>query len=50
MNLKYYRIYNFFLWVQCVLISGKNESEYKVTTHCDRSETLNEEEIKYLKV
>ena len=32
-----------------ILISGKNKSEYKVTTHCDRSETLNEEEIKYLK-
>ena len=33
-----------------ILISSTNESIYKITTHCDRPEALNEEEIRSLKV
>tara|TARA_B100001123_G_C15323052_1_gene1028573 strand:+ start:2089 stop:3210 length:1122 start_codon:yes stop_codon:yes gene_type:complete len=33
-----------------MLISGKNESIYKVTTHCNRPKAINEEEIRSLKV
>jgi predicted dehydrogenase len=33
-----------------ILNSGKNESTYKITTHCDRPEELNEEEIRSLKI
>jgi predicted dehydrogenase len=33
-----------------ILISSANESMYKIITHCDRPEALDEEEIKSLKV
>ena len=33
-----------------ILISGKNASMYKTTTHCDRPEALGEQEIRSLKV
>ena len=33
-----------------ILISSINQSIYKTTTHCDRPEALNEEEIRSLKV
>ena len=33
-----------------ILISSINQSIYKITTHCDRPEALNEEEIRSLKI
>ena len=33
-----------------ILISGKNASMYKTTTHCDRPEALGEQEIRSIKV
>ena len=33
-----------------ILVSGINQSIYKVTTHCDRPESFNEEAVRSLKV